>query len=182
MIGHRLVRLALLPLALLAMGMGPAFCQPPDPLEPNEPPVAKLVWPQIWLVSEPVPFDASGSEDLDGLIDEVTLVFGDGTEAQSSADGRFEHLYVAPGTWDFRLEVRDDHGAPAEILGTVITVERHDDPICDCDLPCLDNAVCTSDGCFLRAAVQGTSSDGELDAGAGIGELPPLDNALSCGG
>ena len=168
-------------LPFLVLVLGGAICQPPEALPPNEAPVAKLVWPQLWLVDEPVPFDASASVDFDGLISEYNLIFGDGTEAQSSTDGIFEHLYIAPGTWAFRLEIRDDEGSPAEILGTVITVERLDDPVCDCTLPCLDDALCTVDGCFLRASRQGTGPFESVDGGVDEPQLPPVDDVIACG-
>lgn len=160
------------PFALLAMGMLP-FCQTPDPLEPNEAPIARVVWPQIWLVTEPVPFDASQSEDTDGVIQEVSMVFGDGTEEQVNATGAFDHLYVAPGTYEFRVEVRDDHGAPTALEETIVVVENHDDPLCDCELPCLGDAVCTDLGCFLGAAAGEAS-----DAGGSAG--PRIEGALAC--
>lgn len=171
--------LVVLALALLVTGMAPQGCPGTDPIANNEDPVARLVWPQLWLVTEPVPFDASASEDADGLIGEHTLVFGDGTEAQTSLDGHFEHLYASPGSFEFRLEVRDDNGAPAELVGTVVVVERLDDPLCTCQLPCLDDAVCTSEGCFYAAAQQGLVDVGRYDGGPDLAP-PAVAGALRC--
>lgn len=150
-------------------------CAPPPepPLEENVEPVARLVWPQRWTTQEPAPFDASASDDEDGLLERVTLSFGDGTPDQDRSDGIFEHLYTAPGSYDVRLEVVDDVGAFAEVVGTVVVVDRIDDPPCSCDLPCFDDAVCTEGGCFLA----GVSEDGDVDGGA---EAPLIEGEISC--
>lgn len=163
----RLVPVALLCALLLACGPG----EEPEP-EPNEPPIARALWPERWLVSEPVPIDASRSEDVDGRLVRITAIFGDGTKAQTQADGRFLHLYPSPGAYDLRVEVEDDDGATAEVLGTVVLVERMDDPPCDCELGCLSSAICTSEGCFLSAV-----SD---DVPEGFEGAPIPDDALSC--
>lgn len=145
-------------------------CAPPPVEEPeNVGPIAHLVWPQRWSTDAPAPFDASASVDDDGFLARLTLSFGDGSPEQDRADGRFEHLYTAPGSYDVRLEVVDDDGAVAEVLGTVVVVDRIDDPPCSCALPCFDDAVCTDEGCFLAAASE------DLDGGPG----PSLDE-LAC--
>src|SRR5690606_34832928 len=103
----------------------------------------------------------------------VTLSFGDGTPDQDRADGIFEHLYTAPGAYDVRLEVVDADGAAAEVIGTVVVVDRIDDPPCTCELPCFEDAVCTDDGCFLA----GASAGGDEDGGP---EDPFIEGAISC--
>ena len=71
----------------------------PDELD-NREPVARLVWPQRWVQGAGAPFDASGSEDLDGLLVRWSASFGDGTPEQDSDTGLFEHLYAAAGSFD----------------------------------------------------------------------------------
>lgn len=160
---------ALTALGLLVIGASVGCAPPPiDEDGTNLQPVAHLVWPQRWSTDEAAPFDASASEDPDGRLARVTLSFGDGTPDQDALDGTFEHLYTAPGSYDVRLEVVDDDGATAEVLGTVVVVDRIDDPPCSCELPCFDDAVCTDDGCFLAAA-----SEAIGDGGPGDGHLPP---------
>lgn len=146
-----------------SLSLSMSCAPPPSPDEDvNLSPVARLSWPQRWSTEEPAPFNAGASEDPDGLLDRVTLSFGDGTPDQDALDGTFEHLYTAPGSYDVRLEVVDDDGARAEVLGTVVVVDRIDDPPCSCELPCFDDAVCTVDGCFLSA--ESEPSDGGPDA------------------
>lgn len=153
-----------------------AACTPGEvpPPDDNQAPVARLIWPQRWLQEAPAPFDATGSADLDGIITRWTASFGDATPEQDSTDGMFEHLYVAPGSFDVRLEVEDDSGDTAEVVGTVVVVDRIDDPPCSCDLPCFDDAACTGDGCFLAEM-----SEEETDL---TGPPPTVDGALTCDG
>lgn len=150
-----------------------ACTPPPDlPDADNVEPVARLVWPQRWTTEEAAPFDASLSADPDGLVERMSLSFGDGTPEQDRADGVFEHLYAAPGAYDVRLEVEDDDGAMAEVIGTVVVVERIDDPPCSCDTPCFGDAVCTAEGCFLS----GVSLDEDVDGG----QPPVIADPISC--
>ena len=69
----------LLPLFLLVG----ASCAPDEP-EPEEnlAPAAALTIPERWPVTEPVPVDASGSIDLDGVLAEIRVSFGDGSDEQ----------------------------------------------------------------------------------------------------
>lgn len=163
-------------LAALAAIAAVAGCDPEElpPPEDNRAPVARLVWPQRWVQGEPAPFDATESEDLDGIVTRWSASFGDATPEQDSPDGTFEHLYVAPGTFDVRVEVEDDAGATAEVVGTVVVVDRIDEPACDCDTPCFDDAVCAQEGCFLVGM-----SEEETDF---TGPPPVVGNELDCGG
>jgi hypothetical protein len=156
---HTTSLLALVPL------LSAALCGPPPDVPPqNEEPIARIVWPQIWPVDDPVPFDATASDDPEGALDAFRMTFGDGTEQQEKSTGYFEHLYAEAGSYDFLLRVRDDGGRIAEIVGNVVVVTRTDDPICSCDLPCFEPATCTSEGCFLAAT---TESDGGVPASPG---------------
>ena len=131
----RLVLTALTALTVLcAASCGPE--EPPPPF-PNEPPIARAVWPQRWPVFVPVPLDAAASEDVDGRLVRISATFGDGGFEQTRADGRFEHLYAAPGTYDVRVEVEDDGALVAELIGTVVVVDEVEEPACTCALPCL---------------------------------------------
>jgi len=161
--------------AAFAVGSAGA-CSPGEvpPPEDNEAPVARLIWPQRWLQDEPAPFDATGSADLDGIITRWSASFGDATPEQDSTDGTFEHLYVAAGSFDVRVEVEDDAGDTAEVVGTVVVVDGIDDPSCSCDLPCFDDGVCTDAGCFL--------ADMSEEATDLTGPPPTIEGGLSCDG
>jgi hypothetical protein len=160
---------------LLVGGLCAGACTPGDvpPPEDNREPVARLIWPQRWVQDEPAPFDATGSADTDGVIVRWSASFGDGAPEVDSSDGTFEHLYTTAGTFDVRMEVEDDVGATAEVVGTVVVVDRIDDPACSCDLPCFDEAVCTGDGCFLAGM-----SEEESDL---VGPPPTIEGGLVCG-
>lgn len=155
---YGLAALSLWTLAALPLG---SSCAPPvEEEDENRPPLAHLVWPQRWTTDAPAPFDASASRDEDGFLERVSLSFGDGSPEQERLDGVFEHLYTAPGSYDVRLEVVDDDGAVAEVLGTVVVVERIDDPPCSCELPCFGEAVCTAEGCFLEGVSEELADGG----------------------
>jgi hypothetical protein len=125
-------------------------CEPeePEPVE-NLAPAAALTLPERWPVTEPVPVDASGSIDLDGVLADVRVSFGDGSDEQSRLDGLFAHAYPAAGAYEVRLLVIDEDGATDEVSADVIIVDRVDDPRCDCDLGCqAETSTCTEEGCF----------------------------------
>ena len=67
-----------------------------------------------------VTFDASNSEDEDGIIDSFSWEFGDG----NSGGGRVaEHTYSSPGEYTITLTVTDNDGSTDTATGTV-TVEE----------------------------------------------------------
>ncbi|MCF7890297.1 PKD domain-containing protein [Candidatus Bipolaricaulota bacterium] len=67
-----------------------------------------------------VTFDASNSEDQDGIVDSFDWDFGDGT----STGGRVvEHSFSSPGEYTVELTVTDNDGATASTTQTV-TVEE----------------------------------------------------------
>ena len=150
--------LAGLALSLLAALVGgcPVFTEPPMA---NRAPVTKLVWPQLWPVDEPASLDASGSFDFDGDIDEISLVFGDGTFEQARREGTFEHVYAGPGTFEVRASAYDDDGARSELLGEIVLVEDIDEPACSCALPCFSPGACVDGRCFLRAMSSNAPDD-----------------------
>ncbi|MCK5828552.1 PKD domain-containing protein, partial [Candidatus Bipolaricaulota bacterium] len=89
-------------------------------VEFNEPPVAMITMtPPQGQAPQLITFDASGSTDEDGKIEEWTWNFGDGHQES----GKFiTHRYVTPGTYTVQLTVRDDlqgeDTATAEIVIT----------------------------------------------------------------
>jgi len=138
--------------AVLLCGLVVA-CAPPEPDPPpdNERPAAALTVPERWPVTEPLPVDASGSVDLDGVLADLRVNFGDGSDEQSRLDGIFAHAYPAAGAYELRLVAEDEDGATDEVSAEVVIVDRIDDPPCDCDLGCQqDDATCTADGCFRQ--------------------------------
>ncbi len=150
-------------------------CAPfPEP-DDNQPPIAKLVWPQLWDVHEPVPFDGTQTVDLEGPVFRYEMTFGDGTEVRTSDDGLFEHSYGAAGSYDFVFVAQDEHGAKGVVEGSVTVVDNLDDPACTCDLPCFAPARCTPTGCLIGRA---STAPGQ-DAGAAVTVVELA--ALDCG-
>jgi peroxiredoxin len=73
-------------------------------------------------------FDAAASYDPDGVITSYTWQFGD----ESTGEGvSVNHTYEAPGSYDARLTITDEHGATASTTRsvTVSTPEESDEGI-----------------------------------------------------
>jgi hypothetical protein len=138
-------------------------CDPPvDGIvdDDNEPPVARLVGPQIARVSEPARFDASSSDDVDGQVTGLSLVFSDGTPtAEDIAGGVFDHIFEAPGRVVVRVEAEDDDFAVTIAEVEVVVIDGAIEA-CSCDAPCLDAGVCAETTCHVRT----TSADEEPPA------------------
>lgn len=139
----------------------------------NEPPVARLVGPQLARVGLAATFDASGSDDSDGAVIVIRLLLSDGSplvesvESVESVDGgSFDHIFEAAGRVIVSVEVEDDNGATAEADIDVVVVDG-DVESCSCDAYCLDDGVCANSTCLLRA----TSADEDL---------PAVEGALAC--
>ena len=139
----------------------------------NEPPVARLVGPQLASVGHAATFDASGSDDTDGAVIVIRLLLSNGAplvesvKSVGSVDGgSFDHIFEAAGRVIVRIEVEDDNGATAEAEIDVVVVDG-DVEGCSCDAHCLDDGVCANSTRLLRA----TSAD----------EVPPaVEGALAC--
>ena len=133
----------------------------------NEPPVARLVGPQLARVGHAATFDASDSDDTDGAVIVIRLLLSDGSPQVESVDGgSFDHIFEAAGRVIVRVEVEDDNGATAEAEIDVVVVDG-DVEGCSCDAPCLDDGICANSTCLLRA----TSAD----------EVPrAIEGALAC--
>jgi hypothetical protein len=129
-----------------------ALCAPTPEEIPNEPPVARLLSPQLWDVDDPVPFDASTSSDVDGRLIRITAIFGDGTPEETDESGVFAHLYGDPASYEVRVEVEDGDGEVAAVHATVVIVNEMLDPVCSCDFPCQDDATCAETGCYLAGS------------------------------
>ncbi|MEP2533298.1 PKD domain-containing protein [Shimia sp.] len=83
----------------------------------NAPPEPNIDGPDTLAVGELVTFDASGTEDADGVITNFAWDFGDGTTGTGVAGS---HRYDAPGTYQLRLAVQDDAG----VDNSVVVLER----------------------------------------------------------
>lgn len=151
----------------LSLGLATGCPPPPDPLEVNHAPVARVVLPQLWPASEPVVVDGTLSSDEDGDALRFAVDWGDGTPSAADEDGVVEHSYAAPSTYAVQLTVEDEGGVPTSVQASVVVV-GDDDAGCTCDLGCFDDAVCTADGCLIFRS----SDQEELEAPEGA--LEPL--------
>jgi hypothetical protein len=132
--------------------MGLVGCVPaPAPLTVNHAPVARLVVPQLWPLSQPVTADGSLSSDVDGDSLTFSVDWGDGTPSAKDDNGIAEHTYQAPGTYAVELTVEDPDGVPARASADVVIVDEAS-TACSCDVACFDEAVCTQRGCLLFAS------------------------------
>lgn len=77
-------------------------------VKPNEPPAAAFEMACDYTVCT---YDATGSADSDGTIEDYAWDFGDGETGSGSST---EHSYETPGTYTVTLTVTDDDGATAE--------------------------------------------------------------------
>ena len=84
----------------------------------NSPPVASFTRTPY---SGPSPlsvfFDASPSHDPDGFITSYAWQFGDGSTDEGVS---VNHTYEAPGDYDARLTITDDHGTTASTIRSII--------------------------------------------------------------
>ena len=154
---------------LLGLVLAAFSCAPPAEEIENQSPFALLQWPERWPVSQEVPFDARGSDDIDGTLVFIEMNFGDGTPSQERREGTFAHAYQSAGTYGFRLRIRDDAGAESELTGNVVVVDRLEEAQCSCELSCLGGGVCAESGCY-----QQHESEGAVDEGLGHFELEDL--------
>jgi hypothetical protein len=157
---------------LIALGALAGACEP-DPADivdevDNLAPIARVVGAQVARVGEPARFDASASDDEDGVVIAFSASFGDGAGLVSGDDdGVFEHVFAAPGRFTIRIEAEDDVGAVTAVTLETVVVEGGLEA-CACDAPCLDAGVCTVDAACVVVA---TSAD-EV--------APVVDDALTC--
>lgn len=143
------VRLTLAAVVVALLALATAGCPPPpDPLDANHAPIARMVLPQLAPVSVPVSVSGSLSSDEDGDGLSYVVDWGDGTPSTSDDDGVVEHTYAAPSTYAVQLTVQDDGGALALVLASVVVVGDTELGSC-CELGCFDDAACTGTGCML---------------------------------
>jgi hypothetical protein len=122
----------------------------------NTAPVTRVVGAQLARIGEPARYNATASDDVDGVIVAFSASFGDGAGLVSGdEDGLFEHVFAAPGRFTVRIEAEDDLGALAAVALETVVVDGEVEA-CGCDAPCLDAGLCSAaDGCVVVA----TSAD-----------------------
>src|SRR5690606_15633428 len=79
----------------------------------SKPPTAAFDWPADDLAAS---FDASGSTDQGGSIENYAWDFGDG---ETGTGRTVEHEYAAPGGYDVTLTVTDDEGMTGKVTKRV---------------------------------------------------------------
>jgi len=84
--------------------------------------------PDQAVTASVIGFDGGGSGDADGAISRWDWDFGDGT----TGSGReVDHAYAAPGTYEVKLTVADDSGAPLNLDDDRMTVTVNATPVAD---------------------------------------------------
>jgi hypothetical protein len=145
-------------LTIAATGMvGACAPEPADGSDDddNVAPAVRVVGAQLARVGEPARYDASASDDDDGLIVAFSASFGDGAGLVSDDDdGRFEHIYAAAGRFTVRIEAEDDVGAVAAATLETVVVDGEVEA-CGCEAPCLDAGLCTPDASCVVVASSG---------------------------
>lgn len=160
-------RAAVIPAAVLLVGFVVAGCpRPIEELALNEPPVARLLLPQLWPAGEPAAFDPLLSEDPEGAPLSFHMTYGDGT-AEAQGVGVLEHVFAVPAAYAVELTATDDQGQDARVQAQVVVVGDELEE-CTCELPCLDGATCVAGVCTRFAS--SVPEEG----------TPALDGALTC--
>lgn len=153
-IGQRSVLRPALLSALPWTLLGVMSCAPPvEPeAETNLPPVARATFPQRWLANRPAPVDARFSFDPEGALSRISVLFGNAVPEVAVPGGQAAYAFPHPGTFDVRVEVEDDVGQVARLIGTIVVVEELAAPACSCTSPCPEGAFCSPEGCFVFAS------------------------------
>jgi PKD repeat protein len=98
----------------------------------NLPPLADANGPYTGVVGGDVPFDSTGSSDLDGTIATYDWDFGDGTPIVSGETA--SHTYMEAGAYFVTLTVTDDFGAP-DSDRTIAIIAASELPVADANGP-----------------------------------------------
>ncbi len=89
----------------------------------DRPPVAAFDFsPASPGTGQPVAFDASGSNDVDGTVTGYSWDFGDGA-TDSTTGAKPSHSYATPGTKTVKLVVTDDSGSTDTITHDVVVAQ-----------------------------------------------------------
>lgn len=158
--------------AVLVSTSCPKAPGPPEPLPPNQVPVARIVLPQVWPADVPMELDGSLSADPDDEPLAYRVNWGDGTPSAHSDAPLLSHTYDAPGSYAVEFAVQDGVGAEALVQVQAVIIDAEEPETCTCDVDCFEDGVCTAQGCL-----EFRSSVGEED--------PPADafgDTLSCPG
>ena len=126
----------------------------------NAPPIAEItVTNEDTIIGADIEFDASGSNDPDGYIDEYNFDFGDGSITDWITDVIVTHRYSNEGIYQAELTVRDDWGETSEpaAIEVVITEKVNQPPNVNIISPKTNDAVSGD------VEVKGTAADPEND-------------------
>jgi PKD domain len=109
---------ALIVLAFACISCGPEAKQ----VEGNRPPLPVLEAPEAAAVGEAVTISIDGSDDLEGIVAERQILFGDGSEP-AIGYGEIDHVYQAPGIYLIEAYLKDEDGAPSRARRRIIITE-----------------------------------------------------------
>lgn len=92
--------------------------------EANKPPVARFTYSPTTDIQagDEITFDATSSQDPDGIITNYIWTFGDGTVLEGPDKAVVTHVYEEAGTYTVTLVVVDDQGATSAPRAAVISV------------------------------------------------------------
>jgi hypothetical protein len=90
----------------------------------NDPPTPVLNGPKRAEVGQKVKFDAVGSSDTDGTVEQYKFDFGDGTVTDWQTESKAKHTYEEKGKYSVKVHVKDDLGGESVSTVMVVTVEE----------------------------------------------------------
>ena len=115
---------ALLPLLGVGITLVWSACaREPHVVEGNQPPLPVLDAPERARVGERVLISIAASDDLEGIVADRQILFGDGSEP-AVGFGEIEHTYEAAGVYLIEAYLKDDDGLPARARRRIVITDE----------------------------------------------------------
>jgi PKD repeat protein len=125
---------------------------------PNIDPTAVLsAAPTLVQVGEQVAFDASGSSDADGFIQQYRFDFADASPEIATATPGAEHAFARAGVYEVRLYVVDDRGGEGTTTVEITVTDEPPPGGCTNDSQCQPNEHCTMGNCVPATMCDATT-------------------------